>query len=99
MKKGSMIRYVALELPRGTTRIILWYMIVTLELISFSHISKTEIHSIIWSDQQPVTIKIMNDSRTSHKPLWRNNTLLLSHPHIREEEIEEKLKEYFRTIV
>lgn len=48
----------------------------------------------MWSDHAPVTIEVVDASKTSHKPLWRNNTFLLSHPKIRDE-VEEKLKEFF----
>lgn len=64
-------------------------------MYTLQNVAAAEVHNITWSDHAPVTIEIVNTSKHSHRPLWRNNTFLLSHPSIRDE-IEEKLKEYFQ---
>lgn len=63
------------------------------DMYTLQKVGKADIHSIMWSDHAPLTIDVV-DTKISHKPLWCNNTFLLSHPKIKYE-IEGKIDEYF----
>lgn len=65
------------------------------DLYTLQNVQKADIHNITWSDHAPVTIEIVDANKHSHKPLWRNNTFLLSHPKIRDE-IAAKITEFFQ---
>lgn len=88
-------------MPQGYRDSFQLCTIAILELIFFltdmytlQNVQAADIHNITWSDHAPLTIEVVDASKTSHKPLWRNNTFLLSHPKLRDE-VEEKLKEFF----
>lgn len=57
-------------------------------------ITKAHIHSITWSDHAPVTMEIIDRTKSVHRPLWRNNTYILAHPQF-SAELQKKLTDYF----
>lgn len=65
------------------------------DMYTLQKVQAADIHNITWSDHAPMTIEVVDDSKSSQKLLWRNNTFLLSHPKIKDE-IAEKITEFFK---
>lgn len=55
------------------------------DMYTLQNVRYADIHNITWSNHAPVTIEIVDANKTSHRPLWCNNTFILSHPKLRDE--------------